>query len=79
MDVFINSKVFNPKLSGKAIRINGFDMDGEHYNRLFLVKDVNGEYISLINCQGHLIKDLNIENFEHSDDALKITILEEEE
>ena len=79
MDIFVNSKVFNPNLFGKAVRVKGFDIDGEHYNRLFLVRDVNGEHISLINCQGGLIKDLHIENFEHSDEALKITILEEEE
>ncbi|MGE8207738.1 hypothetical protein ACQKP0_25030 [Heyndrickxia sp. NPDC080065] len=79
METFIESKVFNQKLAGKAVRIKGFDIDGGNWDRLFLVKDVKGEYITLINCQGEEIEDVHIENFEHAEDGLKITVLEEKE
>lgn len=77
MEMYVSVKSFNPKLQGKAIRIKGFDFEGDRYDRLFLVKEVNGESISVVNCQGEVIEDLHIENFDHSEQALRITVLEE--
>ncbi|MBU5213248.1 hypothetical protein [Heyndrickxia oleronia] len=79
MDTFVESKVFNPNLLGKAVRIKGFDVDGHHWDRLFLVKDINGSYISLVNDQGEETEKVHMENFEYADEALKIKVLEEKE
>ena len=77
MEVFVTSTVFNQGLRGKAIYVNGHDIDGDQYNRIFLVHDVSGEHITLVNSTGELIEDIHLENFTHNDDPLKITILEE--
>jgi hypothetical protein len=76
MELFAQMKSFNPKLTGKAVHIKGFDIEGEHWDRVFLVKNVAGEYIDLINCQGKEIKSLHMENFEQADDGLKLIVLE---
>lgn len=77
MEMFSTAKVFNPELSGRAVRITGHDIEGEYCDRLFLVKSVKGEYITVVNCQGTVIGDIHLENFDHPDDPLKITVLKE--
>ena len=77
MDLFVSSKVFNPELQGKAVRIKGFDIEGEDWDRLFLVKNVGGEYLDLVNWQGKEIANVHMENFNHADDGLKLIVLEE--
>ncbi|MTW85601.1 hypothetical protein F3157_07980 [Virgibacillus dakarensis] len=77
METFITSTVFNPNLRGKAVHIKGYDIEGEWYDRVFLVKDVSGEQITLVNSNGEFIEDIYLENFTYEDDALKITVLEE--
>jgi hypothetical protein len=76
MDTFSRVKVFNPELTEKAIRIKGFDTEGEHWNSVFLVSQTNGEYILLIDYCGTKF-DVHMENFEHAEDGLKIIVLEE--
>lgn len=74
--LIVTERVFNPKLLGKAVYIVGYDIDGEHYDRVFLVKDVKGTLISLINCQGSTIENLHIEHFIYGENSLKMTVLE---
>jgi hypothetical protein len=71
--LFVEKKVFNPALSGKAVYLKGYDVDGDMVDRLFLVKGVNGEKIILTNSQGNEV-DLHMENF--SDEGIKLTVLE---
>lgn len=77
LDIFVpkNVMAFNPKLQGKAVQIEGYDVDGEAWNRLFLVKDCLDDHLYLINDQGKDIK-VHKENFER-DGFLTITVLEE--
>ncbi|MCM3396454.1 hypothetical protein M3638_01215 [Oceanobacillus profundus] len=82
MEALILSQVFNPELSGRSVRIKGHDIDGEEWDRLFLVKSVEGEHINLVNNQGEIIEDVHIENFlEPATDlsflGLRLTVLEE--
>lgn len=76
MDLFEQTTVFNSKLAGKAVHIKGRDVDGEEYDRVFLVKSVDGENLTLVNCQGREFK-LHMENFDSSDrEALTLKVLE---
>lgn len=76
MDLFEQMTVFNSKLAGKAVHIKGYDVDGEEYDRVFLVKSVDGENLTLINCRGEKIK-VHMESFDSSDkDALQLKVLE---
>lgn len=77
MDLFVQTKAFNPDLIDKAVRIKGHDVDGEAYNRVFLVKDVGADLIYLVNSNGHLL-DIHMENFEKLG-CLELTVLEEKE
>lgn len=76
MDLFEQTTVFNSNLAGKAVHIKGHDIDGEKYDRIFLVKSVDGENLTLVNCQGEKIK-VHMESFDSSDkEALKLKVLE---
>lgn len=76
MDLFVNKSVFNPELQGKAVYIKGHDTEGEKWDRIFLVKSVEYDRITVVNCQGREVE-IHEENFTYDDDnALKITLLE---
>ncbi|MCM3573324.1 hypothetical protein M3172_08960 [Mesobacillus subterraneus] len=74
MDLFIQTKAFNPSLIGQAVRIKGHDVDGEAYNRLFLVKDVEADHIKVVNSVGNVLE-ISMENFEIPD-GLELIVLE---
>lgn len=48
MEICIQMKAFNPRLEGKAVKVVGYDANGEKYNHVFLVSEVDGEKIILI-------------------------------
>ncbi|QPQ35932.1 MULTISPECIES: hypothetical protein [unclassified Lysinibacillus] len=76
MELYEQTTVFNSKLAGKAVHIKGHDVDGEEYDRVFLVKSVDGENLTLVNCQGKVIF-LHMESFDSFDkEALKLKVLE---
>lgn len=76
MDLFEQTTVFNSNLAGKAVHIQGHDIDGEKFDRVFLVKSVDGENLTLVNCQGREIQ-VHMESFDSSDEkALKLKVLE---
>lgn len=75
MDLFIQTKAFNPSLIGKAVRIKGHDVDGDAYNRLYLVNDTESDHIKVVNFQGNVVE-ISMENFEIPD-GLELTVLEE--
>jgi hypothetical protein len=76
MNLFVEKRVFNSSLNGKAVRIKGYDVDGEKCDRLFLVSEVDGEYLDLINSYGSRVR-VHMESFEGYEECLKLTILEE--
>ncbi|MFC5773714.1 hypothetical protein [Ectobacillus antri] len=76
MQIIVQEPVFNRQLKGKAVRVVGFDVDGDKWNNLFLVKDVNGEMIYLVAFTGKVVS-FHIEDFE-SEVGLKMTVIEEE-
>lgn len=53
MKVFVERTVrgFNLDLTGKAVHIKGFDAEGTEFNRVFLVKKVADDCLTLVNCQ----------------------------
>lgn len=76
MDLFEQTTVFNSNLAGKAVHIKGYDIDGEKFDRVFLVKSVDGENLTLVNCQGREMQ-IHMESFDSSDkEALKLKVLE---
>lgn len=76
MELFVQTTVFNPSLIGKAVRIKGFDRDGEKWDRVFLVKKTDGENITLTDYTGQNYT-FHLENFSFEDnDLLKMTVLE---
>ena len=76
MDLFEQTTVFNSNLSAKAVHIQGHDIDGEKFDQVFLVKSVDGENLTLVNCQGREIQ-VHMESFDSSDEeALKLKVLE---
>lgn len=76
MNLFEQTTVFNSMLAGKAVHIKGHDVDGEKFDRVFLVKSVDGENLTLVNCQGIEIR-VHMESFDLSDkEALKLKVLE---
>ncbi|MDQ0412686.1 hypothetical protein [Mesobacillus stamsii] len=77
MNLFIQTKAFNPSLIGCAVRIKGHDVDGEAYNRLFLVKDTESDHIKVVNSVGSVLE-IGMENFEIPG-CLEVTVLEEKE
>lgn len=73
MQLFVQATVFNSKLAGKAIFIEGHDVDGDKWNGNFLVKNAEGEYLTVVNPVGKKV-DLHMENFDE-EIGLKITVL----
>jgi len=63
MELFVQAKVFNPALVGKAVRITGYDEDGVSLDGLYLVKHVAGEKIQLVKSNGNMFS-LHMESFE---------------
>lgn len=72
--LFIQTKVFDPELGGKAIQLAGDSLEGEVLDGLYLVRGVDGQYIRLINRFGKEFN-LHLDNFEHRE-GLKLQILE---
>lgn len=77
MDILITATVFNPKLRGKAVYVAGHDIDGQQYDRVFLVKDIDADYITLVNSNAEVIENIHLENFTHENEPLKLKILED--
>lgn len=73
MDLFVTKEIVNPSLKHKAVLIKGYDVDGDVWNDVFLVKEVYTESLLLIGPSGNEIE-LHHENFK--DDLLKITVWE---
>jgi len=75
MELFVTEKVFNRELNGKAIRIKGYDTDGEKWDGVYLVKETQFDRILVTSRTGneHL---LYMEEFE-TGAILTLTILEE--
>jgi hypothetical protein len=52
MQLHVTKQVFNPELKGKAVYLRGRDCEGYYYAGFYLVREVEGEKIYLINAQG---------------------------
>lgn len=61
--MFIEKKVFDPKLQGEAVYIKGEKIDGVKLDKLFFVRECDGDCIKLIDNRG-LKYSLHIKNFE---------------
>lgn len=75
MELFVTEKVFNAKLNGKAVYIKGYDVDGEKWDGLYLVKETQFDKILLIGRTGREYS-LYMEEFEKGE-LLTLTVLEE--
>ncbi|AIW03595.1 hypothetical protein CPT_Moonbeam197 [Bacillus phage Moonbeam] len=53
MELFVTEKVFNRKLNGKAIRIKGYDTDGEKWDGVYLVKETRFDQIVVTSRTGN--------------------------
>ncbi|GIN71171.1 hypothetical protein J14TS2_16460 [Bacillus sp. J14TS2] len=76
MEVFVKQTVFNPYLEGQAVHVTGDDIDGDRYDIVCLVNNVQGDYITLVNYKGELIGPIHLENFTYGRDALKIAVID---
>lgn len=45
IELTVQATVFNPKLIGRAVHLNGRDVDGNKYEGNFIVTGVEGEFI----------------------------------
>ena len=73
MNLFTTTPVFNPELKGKAVRIEGRDGQGYEWYDICLIKDVIGESILLIDCNGDC-HELHINNFQDSWTITQMTL-----
>lgn len=63
MKLFVQSTIFNKELVGKAILIEGRDVDGDKWDDIYLVNSVEAENLILVNLLGRKCS-LHMENFE---------------
>lgn len=75
MKLFVQTTVFNKELVGKAVFIEGHDVDGDKWNEVYLVNSVEGENLILVNLLGRKCS-LHMENFE-GEHGMKLTVLAE--
>ncbi|MCU5101011.1 hypothetical protein COJ11_31335 [Bacillus cereus] len=73
MKLFVQSTVFNKELVGKAIFIEGRDVDGDKWDDIYLVNSVEAENLILVNLLGRKCS-LHMENFE-GEYGMKLTVL----
>lgn len=76
--------VCNPELEGKAIRLEGHDIDGDYINTICLVTEANGDTLTVLTVNGRKLTYRYPESFadssvhgEEGHTYLKITVLEE--
>ncbi|MFS0904161.1 hypothetical protein AB3N02_13990 [Priestia aryabhattai] len=75
-ELFVTQKVFNPKLSWKAVRISGYCIDGDKWEGIYLVKETKFDKIVITDRNGEQYR-LHMENFE-TGELLTLTVLEED-
>ncbi|AWC29507.1 MULTISPECIES: hypothetical protein [Bacillus cereus group] len=73
MKFLIQATVFNKELFGKAVFVEGHDVDGDKWNEFYLVNRVEAECLVLVDISGRR-RSLHIENFE-GNDGMKLTVL----
>lgn len=73
MKLFVQSTVFNKELVGKAILIEGRDVDGDKWDDIYLVNSVEAKNLILVNLLGRKCS-LHMENFE-GEHGMKLTVL----
>jgi hypothetical protein len=66
------TKLFNPMLKGKAVRLQGNDVQGNNHDGVYLVHRVRGDEIYLIDADGK-IKCFHI--YEFNDGELEMYVL----
>ncbi|MED2126597.1 hypothetical protein P4V88_25475 [Bacillus thuringiensis] len=75
MEILVQSTVFNKELVGKAVFIEGYDVDGDKWDEFYLVNSVEVENLILVNLLGRK-SSLHMENFE-GEHGMKLTVLTE--
>jgi hypothetical protein len=71
MDLFVQETVFNRNLVGKAVTLKGYDVDGDEWEGLYLVKAVKFTNIVFVDKNGEDYN-LHMENFGGSNITLTI-------
>ncbi|MED4098427.1 hypothetical protein [Priestia megaterium] len=75
MDLFTTKEVFNPAISGRAIRVKGHDSNGDKIDDLFLVKAYYFDHILLTSRNGNEWT-FYMDEFKNPE-LLTLTVLEE--
>lgn len=71
--MFVTKQVFDEKLLGEAVLVKGFSVDSVEFDRTFLIHEVNGDEMTLLNCMGGSVK-VTLDDFIKG--KLKMTVLE---
>lgn len=77
MELFETKKVFNRQLFGRAVRIKGYDQNGDKVNELFIVKEYHFDHIVLISRTGSEWT-FYMGEFNNPEQLLTLTVLKEE-